>query len=108
MFRVLEGTPRAPWVKYHNIAGLLEEGGVLRRIAGAGDGIVPFRSAQLADVDSEVVVPATPPHVHRHPQSILAVRELQRTHWMEPATSVEQAAPLEPMAPFDQAFLNSK
>ncbi len=108
MFRVLEGTPRAPWVKYHNIAGLLEEGGVLRRIAGAGDGIVPFRSAQLADVDSEVVVPATHTHVHRHPQSILAVRELLRTHWMEPATSVEQAAPLEPMAPFDQAFLNSK
>jgi pimeloyl-ACP methyl ester carboxylesterase len=80
LFRVLEGTPRAPWVKYHNIVGLLEEGGVLRRIAGAGDGIVPFRSAQLADADSEIVVPATHTHVHRHPQSILAVRELLLTN----------------------------
>jgi pimeloyl-ACP methyl ester carboxylesterase len=88
LFRVLEGTPRAPWVKYHNIVGLLEEGGVLRRIAGAGDGIVPFRSAQLADVESEVVVPATHTFVHRHPQSILTVRELLFAHMAETPTEV--------------------
>jgi pimeloyl-ACP methyl ester carboxylesterase len=88
LFRVLEGTPRAPWVKYHNVVGLLEEGGILRRIAGAGDGIVPFRSAHLTDVDTEIVVQATHSHVHRHPQSILAVRELLLTHLTEEPHSV--------------------
>ncbi len=89
LFRVLEGTPRAPWVKYHNIIGLLEEGGMLRRIAGAGDGIVPFRSAQLADVESEVVVPATHTFVHRHPQSILVVRELLLAHLADRTPAAE-------------------
>ena len=100
LFRVLESTPRAPWVKYHNIIGLLEEGGVLRRIAGAGDGIVPFRSAQLADVESEVVVPATHTFVHRHPQSILVVRELLLAHLADrtPVASPETSSTMPPAA----------
>jgi hypothetical protein len=50
-----------------------------------GDGVVPYRSAHLEGVESEVTVPAEHVHVHHHP---LAVREVRRI-LLEHAKSLE-------------------
>ena len=50
---------------------------------GDGDGVVPYTSAHLADADSEIEVPADHDEVHRHPQTILQVREILAEHLRE-------------------------
>src|SRR5262249_48123232 len=50
--------PRAPWVQYHNIVGRLPNHDLLGRVAGDGDGVVPYTSAHMEDVASEIVIPA--------------------------------------------------
>ena len=70
---VMLSAPRAPWVTYHNIVGRLPRRDWLDRFAGDGDGVVPYESAHLDDVASEVEVPADHSDVHRHPRSVLEV-----------------------------------
>jgi pimeloyl-ACP methyl ester carboxylesterase len=73
---VMLGTPRGPWITYHNIVGRLSRRDFLGRVAGDGDGVVPYGSAHLDDVASEIIVPADHTEVHRHPLSVLEVRRI--------------------------------
>jgi pimeloyl-ACP methyl ester carboxylesterase len=79
---LLAAKPRVEPVHYHSIVGLVPKSrlGIEGLLTGLGvpeegDGVVPYRSAHLEGVDSEVVVPADHMHVHHHP---LAVREVRR------------------------------
>lgn len=80
LFPVLNNAPRASWVKYDNIAGLVSRDDFWSRFSAGGDGIVSFKSAHLTDANSELVVPANHLDVHRHPRSILAVRAILLEH----------------------------
>jgi pimeloyl-ACP methyl ester carboxylesterase len=44
---VLLASPRPTWVRHHNIVGVVEKENWLGRLAGGGDGVVPFESASL-------------------------------------------------------------
>ncbi|HEV3418575.1 MAG TPA: alpha/beta fold hydrolase [Pirellulales bacterium] len=68
--------PRAPWVTYHNIVGRLPHHDLLGRVSGDGDGVVPYESAHLDDVASEIEVAADHSELHRHPLSVLEVRRI--------------------------------
>jgi pimeloyl-ACP methyl ester carboxylesterase len=67
---------RAPAaVHYHSIIGVAFGQG-----QDGSDGVVPYRSAHLDGVDSELVVPADHFHVHQHPGSMLEVRRILMEH----------------------------
>lgn len=83
LLKVFANAPRANWVKYDNIAGLIPRDDFLARVTASGDGIVSFQSAHLPEADFELVVPANHTAVHRHPKSILAVRGLLLEHLAE-------------------------
>ena len=79
---ILASRPRPAGVHFHSIIGVTSDTtAVLERVLSGdapcepGDGVVPYRSAHLDGVDSEVTVPADHVHVHHHP---LAVREVRR------------------------------
>jgi len=74
---------KAPWVKHHNIVGVVSEKGWLGKISEKGDGVVPYESAHLDDVASEIVVDADHVNVHQHPRSILEVRRILLDHSAE-------------------------
>jgi pimeloyl-ACP methyl ester carboxylesterase len=80
---VLLAAQRPPWIKYHNVVGRLPHDDFQSRVFGDGDGVVPYTSAHLANADSEIDVPADHDEVHRHPQTILQVREILRDHLRE-------------------------
>jgi pimeloyl-ACP methyl ester carboxylesterase len=89
---LLASRPRQLPVRYHSIIGLLPKSrlGIEGLLTGLGvpqegDGVVPYKSAHLEGVDSEVTVPAEHMHVHHHP---LAVREVRRI-LLEHAKSLE-------------------
>ncbi len=78
-----------PRVHYHTIAGVVSTAttDVERWIIGEGrdpgDGIVPYKSAHIEGVDSELVVPADHFHVHHHPTAIQEVRRILLEHYQE-------------------------
>jgi pimeloyl-ACP methyl ester carboxylesterase len=89
---LLAGKPRPEPVHYHSIIGVVPRSrlGIEGLLTGlgvpeVGDGVVPYNSAHLDGVDSEVTVPAEHMVVHHHP---LAVREVRRI-LLEHARSVE-------------------
>jgi hypothetical protein len=93
---------RAPWVKYHNIVGVVPENvsgvegfvlGLAGRIAGAGDGVVNVESAHLEFADTEVRVRAEHSSVHQHPRAILEVRDVLRAHLKEALPAAMPPAP---------------
>lgn len=88
---VMLKAPHPPWVKYHNIVGVLPNEGLIGKVAGGTDGVVAFESAHLDDVDSELVVNADHTYVHRHPLSVLEVRRILLEHLrdVESGTSVQ-------------------
>lgn len=67
---------KAPWVRYHNIVGLVPNEGIVGKLAAESDGVVNFASAHLPDAQSEIVVNAHHLVVHQHPRSILEVRRI--------------------------------
>ncbi len=77
---------RAPWTKYHNIVGVIEQDWPMSMFAGIGDGVVPFESAHREDFSSEIVVRADHVSVHAHPRAILEVRRILREHLADMAT----------------------
>ena len=83
LFRYLDRAERAPWVKYHNIIGLIPQKRFIAKTVAGSDGIVSFQSARLEGADPEMVVPAKHTEVHRHPRSILAVRGFLLDHLAE-------------------------
>jgi pimeloyl-ACP methyl ester carboxylesterase len=66
----------APWVRYHNIIGIVDDETLVARIASESDGVVSYASAHLDEAASEVVVTADHITVHQHPRSILEVRRI--------------------------------
>ena len=77
---VMLASPRAPWVQYHNIVGVLEEDNWLTSWTDEGDGVVEYASAHLDDVASEIIIDADHTGVHRHPLAILEVRRVLLDH----------------------------
>jgi hypothetical protein len=106
---VMLTAPRGPWVKYHNIVGLLPNKGVVARFQRDSDGVVPLASAHLDDAASEIVVPADHMNVHRHPRSVLEVRRILLEHLAElqsgpimpvgEVQTVAQPARIQPLGP---------
>lgn len=77
---VLLEAERAPWLKCHNIVGVLPDKGLIGSVAGGSDGVVSYTSAHLDDAVSELKVQADHLSVHRHPLSILEVRRILLEH----------------------------
>jgi hypothetical protein len=72
---VLAARPTPAGVHYHSIIGV-----AYGKVPDGGDGIVPYASAHLDHVDSELVVPADHTHVHNHPRAVLEVRRILEEH----------------------------
>ncbi len=83
-FEVLAATEPAPWVRLHNIVGVVEENSWLRWVHDdRGDGVVDFESAHLDGAVSELIVDADHQNVQRHPRAILEVRRILLEHLNE-------------------------
>jgi pimeloyl-ACP methyl ester carboxylesterase len=84
-------------VRYHSVIGVVSALSLpLERFFGVGyrlpsDGVVPYASAHLDDVSSELVVPADHYQVHQHPLAILEVRRILLEHLRE----FEQRQPIQ-------------
>ncbi|MEX0585053.1 MAG: alpha/beta fold hydrolase, partial [Pirellulales bacterium] len=77
---VMLQTPQPPWVTYHNVVGVIPQSKWREKFAGRGDGVVPFGSAHLDNVASEIVVEADHVNVHSHPRSVLEVKRILLEH----------------------------
>src|SRR5438552_10326497 len=85
---LLAAESRPEGVHYHSIIGILPPDEswintitpVSRHGKEKSDGIVPYSSAHLDGVDSELVVPADHMQVHQHPLSTLEVRRILLEH----------------------------
>jgi hypothetical protein len=86
---LLAARPKPPGVHYHSIIG---------EIFGKGrdgsDGVVPYTSAHLDGVDSEVVVPASHLTVHNHPRAVLEVWRILLEHLREASGRSDFPPPL--------------
>lgn len=84
-------------VQFHSIIGRALPGTLLREVTRPfvgneqTDGAVPYTSAHLEDVESEVVVPADHLHVHHHPLAVREVRRILLEHANGAASSVADA-----------------
>jgi pimeloyl-ACP methyl ester carboxylesterase len=76
--QLLAGRAAPTGVHFHSIIGVSHGEGMQ-----ANDGIVPYASAHIDGVDSELLVPASHSALHDHPQSILEVRRILRQHLEE-------------------------
>ncbi len=90
-FPVMLAGYRAPWVRYHNVVGVLPKKGWTGYFANGGDGVVAYSSAKMDDVLSEVSVPAMHSEIHAHPRAILEVRRILLEHLHEVYSSGEIA-----------------
>ncbi len=87
--QLISHRPRPKEVHYHSVIGVTSKTDlVVERLFGTGysqpsDGVVPYTSAHLDDVDSELVVPADHYRVHHHPLAILEVRRILLEHARE-------------------------
>jgi pimeloyl-ACP methyl ester carboxylesterase len=82
---LLASRPRPPRVHYHSIIGEVPPNWApletwLSGDHEPGDGVVPYKSAHLDGVDSELVVKADHFHVHHHPRAILEIRRILLEH----------------------------
>ncbi|MBX3420865.1 MAG: alpha/beta fold hydrolase [Pirellulaceae bacterium] len=80
VFPAMIRAPRAPWVTYHNIVGMVPTGRWPKEVKTIGDGIVEYASAHMDDVASEITVAAEHQDIHRNPRSILEVRRILQLH----------------------------
>jgi hypothetical protein len=83
LLAAIRNAQRAPWVKYHNIIGLVEESPVLKSMTTNTDGIVSYASAHATEALTEITVKAPHTKVHQHPRAILEVRKLLLQHLVE-------------------------
>ncbi|MBN1393816.1 MAG: alpha/beta fold hydrolase [Pirellulales bacterium] len=97
IFPVMLAGRRLPWVKYHNIVGVMpDQPWWLLNFLGEGDGVVARTSAQLDDAESQIAVPADHGTIHSHPAAVLEVRRVLLKHLAEldgRATSIARLAP---------------
>jgi pimeloyl-ACP methyl ester carboxylesterase len=80
LFPAMLRAPRAPWVTYHNVIGMVPPSKWSSKPSMNGDGIVDYESARMDDVESEIVVSAEHSEIHRNPQTILEVRRILLQH----------------------------
>lgn len=81
VFPAMLRAPRAPWVTYHNIIGLVEKKSWFGEVEKAtSDGVVDYQSAHMDDVVSEIVVDSEHQSIHRNPKAILEVRRILLDH----------------------------
>jgi hypothetical protein len=83
IFPVIVSGAHPPWVRYHNIVGMVSYRGLLGRLISGGDGVVKYASAHVEDAESELVVPADHSGVHSHPLAVLEVRRILLDHLAE-------------------------
>jgi pimeloyl-ACP methyl ester carboxylesterase len=89
---VLAALPLSAGVSYHSIIGVTPPTGAFKvadLLAGIGknepgDGVVPYTSAHIEPVESELVVPAEHTEVHHHPLSVQEVRRILLEHCSRP------------------------
>ncbi|MCA9041251.1 MAG: hypothetical protein KDA65_12935 [Planctomycetaceae bacterium] len=67
---------KAEWVSYHNVVGVTSD----KPLEENSDGVVPYISAHLDRVDSEIVVNAEHSELHRHPKTVLEVQRILLEH----------------------------
>ncbi|MAT13656.1 MAG: hypothetical protein CMJ46_00070, partial [Planctomyces sp.] len=67
---------KAEWVSYHNVVGVTSD----KPLEENSDGVVPYLSAHLENVESEVVVHAEHSDIHRHPKTVLEVQRILLEH----------------------------
>jgi len=94
IFPVLKQAQRAPWMRYHNIVGVVSNEGFGNRISGKGDGVVAYQSAHADDAASELVVDAEHMSVHRNPRATLEVRRILLEHWQESLPHLSHQMPV--------------
>lgn len=103
VFGVMLASHEAPWVKYHNIIGLVPKEGLFGKLAAGTDGVVSYESAHVDDVESELVVSADHTTVHSHPLAVLEVRRILKEHLAEllgrPAGESSSVRPAALLAP---------
>jgi hypothetical protein len=95
---LLSHLPRPDRVRYHSIIGVVpgKKAVLAAFLAGnddrkGSDGVVPYSSAHLEDVESELVVPADHVTIHHHPLAVLEVRRILLEH-LRPAETVIPAS----------------
>ena len=86
---------RAPWVKYHNIVGVVHKSNWFGGEALLSDGVVEVESAHMDDVASEIMVEAKHQDIHTKPRAILEVRSILVEHLREICTQPALAGILE-------------
>jgi hypothetical protein len=74
--------PRAPWVHYHNIIGVVSKSSWFGEPIPS-DGLVTVESAMMPDVESEIMVESKHQDIHRQPRAILEVRRILVNHLRE-------------------------
>ena len=80
VFPALLQAPRAPWVTYHNVVGMIPTKKFFTEKEATGDGVVSFESAHADDAATEVVVNDEHQEIHRNPKAILEVRRILIEH----------------------------
>ena len=70
----------APWVKYHNIVGVVHKSNWFGSESELSDGIVEVESAHMDDVISEILVESKHQDIHSKPRAILEVRSILVEH----------------------------
>lgn len=80
IFPAMLRAPRAPWVTYHNVVGMVPPSRWSFSSKVTGDGVVDYESARMDDVESEIVVGAEHSEIHRNPETILEVRRILMLH----------------------------
>ena len=86
---------RAPWVKYHNIVGVVHKSKWFGGEAELSDGIVEVDSAHMDDVVSEIMVESKHQDIHSKPRAILEVRGILVEHLRELCSQPELASILD-------------
>ncbi|HMC67452.1 MAG TPA: hypothetical protein VKI65_21130, partial [Gemmataceae bacterium] len=88
--QILASRPTPGGVHFHSIVGVVAKTNSVTDLAlgtfadsDQGDGIVPYASAHIDGVDSEVVVPADHFHVHHHPTAVTEVKRILFDHLRE-------------------------
>jgi pimeloyl-ACP methyl ester carboxylesterase len=80
LFPVILRAPRAPWVTFHNIVGMVPTRKWFQEVEPSGDGVVSYESAHADDAVSEVVVQSEHQEIHSTPKAILEVRRILIEH----------------------------
>ena len=77
---VMLASRRQPWVRYHNIVGLVPAKNWPMSLLAGSDGVVTRASAHMDDVESELAVAADHSTIHSHPAAVLEVRRVLYEH----------------------------